>query len=404
MPPKKSSINRPLALSIVGLGLVTFAIGQTILFAVLGPIGRLIGLSEVQVGSITSASALTIAMVSPFWGRRSNEWGRRSVIVIGLLAYGVTTGAFAYVAWLGIHGVLKAAAVFYLLVAVRLVYALLSAGIQPAATAYIADMTSGRERAAGLALVGLALAVGSVLGPAMTLLSVYGAVVPLVGAAVLALTGGLATMFFLPQGKRTDRVRQKPSLRPWDRRVLPWLLFMFAMLVIGSSTQLTAAFYIQDLLQVTEKYAMRLVGGAMAASAVAMIVAQGGLVQVFRPSSAVLMRGGLALAASGFLILMLAKIYLWLVVGYVVIGLGTGLLVPGILSAGSLSVDEDHQGDIAGLMGAAQAGGFVIGPLAGTLMYERFPLLVFYVNGGLALLLFIAAMMMRFPRAGKGVG
>lgn len=402
MPPKQSSINRPLALSIVALGLITFAIGQTILFAVLGPIGRLIGLSEVQVGSITSASALTIAAVSTFWGRRSNEWGRRVVIVIGLIAYGITTAAFAYVAWLGIRDVIGVALTFYLLVAVRLVYALLSAGIQPAATAYIADMTSGRERTAGLALVGGALAVGSVLGPALTLLSVFGDLVPLTGAAVLALGGGVLTATLLPQGKRTARTRQKPSLRPWDKRAFPFLAIMFAMLVIGSSTQLTAAFYLQDLLGISEAYTMRLVGGAMAAAAVAMIIAQGGLVQIFRPSPDVLMRTGLALATIGFIVLILAKIYLWLVVGYVIIGLGTGLLVPGILSAGSLSVDADHQGDIAGLMGMAQAGGFVVGPLVGTLMYEQFPLLVFYVNGGLSLALFVVSLLMRFPKAGRG--
>ncbi|MFW6027387.1 MAG: MFS transporter [bacterium] len=398
---QQSPINRPLALSIVALGLITFAVGQTILFAVLPPIGRLIGLTHVQVGSITSASALTIALVSPFWGRRSNEWGRRRVIVIGLIAYGLTTAAFTWVAWLGIRDVLSVAATFYLLVAVRLVYALLSAGIQPAATAYIADMTTGRERAAGLALVGGALAVGSVFGPAMTLLSRFGSLVPLMGAAALALAGGLITLFLLPQGKRTSRVRQKPSLRPWDRRAFPYLAIMFAMLVIGSSTQLTAGFYIQDLLNVSETYTMRLVGGAMAGAAVAMIVAQGGLVQVFRPSSALLMRSGLALSAVGFGVLILANIYLWLVVGYVIIGLGTGLLVPGILSAGSLSVDEEHQGDIAGLMGAAQASGFVVGPLIGTLLYEQFPLLVFYVNGGLSLILFATVMKMRFPRAAR---
>jgi MFS family permease len=402
MPPKQTPINRPLALSIVALGLITFSIGQTILFAVLPPISRLIGMDPVQVGSITSASALTIALVSPFWGRRSNEWGRRRVIVIGLIAYGITTAAFTWVAWLGIRDVLTVAMTFYLLVAVRLVYALLSAGIQPAATAYIADMTSGRERTAGLALVGGALAVGSVLGPAMTLLSRFGDLVPLMGAAVLALAGGLVTLFMLPQGKRTRRVRQKPSLRLWDSRAFPYLAVMFVMLVIGSSTQLTAGFYIQDLLGVSETQTMQLVGGAMAAAAVAMILAQGGLVQVFRPSSALLMRSGLALAALGFGVLILAKIYLWLVVGYTIIGLGTGLLVPGILSAGSLSVDEDHQGDIAGLMGAAQASGFVFGPLIGTVMYEQFPLLVFYVNGALALVLFAVTMVMRFPRAARG--
>ena len=71
--------------------IVTFAMGQTILFTLLGPLGRDIGLQEYQVGLITTFSGLAMALVQPAWGRRSDHLGRKTVIVFGLMAYGVTT-------------------------------------------------------------------------------------------------------------------------------------------------------------------------------------------------------------------------------------------------------------------------------------------------------------------------
>ncbi|MEE4300777.1 MAG: hypothetical protein V2J24_15160, partial [Pseudomonadales bacterium] len=47
--------------------LVAVGMGQTIVFAILPPLGREIGLAEVQVGAIVSASSITFFIASPIW-------------------------------------------------------------------------------------------------------------------------------------------------------------------------------------------------------------------------------------------------------------------------------------------------------------------------------------------------
>ena len=45
--------------------LVAVGMGHTVLFAVLAPLGRDIGLTEVQIASIISASSITVFLCAP---------------------------------------------------------------------------------------------------------------------------------------------------------------------------------------------------------------------------------------------------------------------------------------------------------------------------------------------------
>jgi MFS family permease len=88
-------------------GLLANAIGQAFIFAILPPLGREVALSEVQTTSIISTSALVFTFCSPWWGRRSDQIGRKIVIVIGLTGYAVGTVIFAGVFALGMKGILS---------------------------------------------------------------------------------------------------------------------------------------------------------------------------------------------------------------------------------------------------------------------------------------------------------
>ena len=64
---------------------------------------------------------------------------------------------------------------------------LLAAATQPAATAYVADTTDARDRTRGMALIGVAAGVGTIMGPIVGgTLSTISAVFPLYVAAALA--------------------------------------------------------------------------------------------------------------------------------------------------------------------------------------------------------------------------
>ena len=70
--------------------LVSVGMGQSMLFSVLPPAARGIGLTPFQVSTIFATSASLWVFVSPAWGRRSDVAGRRRVMMIGLLGYALS--------------------------------------------------------------------------------------------------------------------------------------------------------------------------------------------------------------------------------------------------------------------------------------------------------------------------
>ena len=88
---KTSPQERKLGFRILFLAMFAIGTGQTLFIAVLPPYARGLGLSEVQVGFIFSLSALGWMVMSPFWGKKSDFIGRKSIIILGLVVYALAT-------------------------------------------------------------------------------------------------------------------------------------------------------------------------------------------------------------------------------------------------------------------------------------------------------------------------
>ena len=85
--PTLSPVEFRYARLILLTALISVGFGFTVLFAILGPLGREVGMSELQISSIIAASSLVVFLASPRWGRLSDRWGRKRVMVIGCLLY-----------------------------------------------------------------------------------------------------------------------------------------------------------------------------------------------------------------------------------------------------------------------------------------------------------------------------
>lgn len=360
-----------LAYGLLIIGLMAFSMGQTVLFAVLGPIAREIDLRETHVGVIVTCSAIAVMVSSAFWGKMADRWGRRPVFVLGLGGYALSTFAFAGFLHAGLEDLMLPMAVFTALIATRVAYGLIASSVQPAAFAYVADITSEENRSSGMAALGAAFGIGSILGPVMGAgLAGFGLVVPILAAATLALILAVMAWFFLAEPAR-GHGEKPPVVKVTDIRLRPIILLTLAVFSSFAIIQQTTAFYIQDKFALTPQDTATTVGLMVGGLAFSMLLAQAVIVQVFKPSPGVLIRAGLPLGAAGALAVLWAPDMPWSMAAFAVFGLGFGLLFPGINSAASVRVRADEQGAALGIVSAAMAGGFVLGPLLGTWLYEQ---------------------------------
>ena len=87
--------------SILLFGLVTYGIGQSLLYVIFGPLARDLGLTELQFGVLISASNVALVIFSPMWGRVSQTIGRKKVFIIGGIVAVLVIAAFLLVGLLG---------------------------------------------------------------------------------------------------------------------------------------------------------------------------------------------------------------------------------------------------------------------------------------------------------------
>ena len=182
--------------------LVCIGMGFTVLFPVLAPLGREIGLTEVQITSIIAASSLTVFLTSPLWGRISDVWGRKRVILVGLFGFSAGTLLFNSVLYAGLSRVLTGTLLFGALVVARMMHASVMSASMPAANAYMADITDPTTRTKGMGAAGAANNAGSILGPAVAALAVFSLLTPLWVMAAVAFLNGLFVWRYLPEPPR----------------------------------------------------------------------------------------------------------------------------------------------------------------------------------------------------------
>ncbi len=360
-------------LGLLFLTLFNSILGLSILFPILGPLGRELGLSEPQVGLFSTGYALFQFLLAPYWGRRS-ERGRKPVLLMGILGFAVSFYLFGLFALLGFWGVLSGWGLFLGLLLSRLVGGAFSSATLPTAQAYVADLTEKQDRTAGLALLGAAFGLGVVVGPALggVLAASFGLLVPVFFSATLALLNALFAWRFLPES-RPQGVVSASRLSPWEDRVFPLLFVGLSLNLAGVSLEQTLAFYFQDRLGLDALATARSVGLALVLYGVLAVLIQGGLVRALKPSPKTLLLGGLPLGLAGFLVLSLAHTYPLLLLGLLLQGAGQALALPGVTAALSLAAGEGEQGPVAGLNSAAQALGRMLGPIMGTGLYRLDP-------------------------------
>ncbi|MSP26623.1 MAG: MFS transporter [Myxococcales bacterium] len=365
-------------------------LGLSVLFPVLAPLCRALGLSVIQGGSLSAAYALMQFAMSPYWGRRSEVVGRKPVMLTGIIGFGLSFLAFALLAQLGHAGHLEATPLYLALVVARLVGGALSSATLPTAQAYVADVTDRDGRTSGMAVIGAAFGLGVIFGPGIgALLSGIHLLAPVYASAALAGVNALFVYLRLPEPERGERGRVAAPLTARDGRIFPLLAVGFVVTLAAVGMEQTVAFYFQDRLELSAVDTARHVGLALVLYGIVAVFAQGLIVRKLRLRPATLVAVGLPLAIAGYALFIFARGFASLSIALALQGFGQGLIVPGMTAAASLAVGDDEQGAIAGLNSAAQGLGRALGPIVGTALYELRPEYPYLLGAALLAVVFV---------------
>lgn len=327
------------------------------------------GLTKAAVygGWLTATFAIVQFMAGPALGSLSDRAGRRPVLLVSLTAFGLSYVLMAFapsLAWL-----FAAQALTGLF------------GATPAtAGAYIADITSKKDRTKHFGSMAAAFGTGLILGPALGgALVDYGLRVPFLVAACLSFATVLYGLAFMPE-----------SLQPHQRRPMSWGRAnpIGATLEIGRARgigSLLGATFFQRVATSTlpatwpyftmQEYGWhsRQVGYSLAAYGLATVIMQAGVLRwiVARVES------------SGAVILGLAM----LVLGYIGFALGHGTWIiatcvpltamgfmagPALASMLSVRVAPEAQGTLQGVLASINGLAAILTPLAMTWLFSAF--------------------------------
>ena len=381
----RSNAQRTLLASLVIVGM-----GFSVLFPVLAPLGREMGLSEFQITAIIASSSLTVFLMTPVWGRLSDRLGRKRVMLIGLFGFATGTVLFNSVLYAGLAGMLVGLPLFFSLVVARMMHAAVMSAGMPAANAYMADITPIAQRTKGMGAAGAATNTGAILGPAVSGLAMLSLLAPLWIMAVLAFLNGLFVLRFLPEPPKDGAAAiKRPRMKYTDRRILPFIVVGVLMFMGNALVQQTMGFRFQDVLGLSAGETARTFGIAMMLSAGCSLLAQAVIVQRVEVAPFTLLKLAMPLLIIAFVMLALAHSQLMLTGAMMIQGMGMGLAGPGFMAGASLAVSQREQGAVAGVAGSCGPLGFTIGPLLGGAMYQIDPALPYAFAAGVYVLLLI---------------
>ncbi len=332
------------------------------------------GASGTQIGVLVLSYSAAQFLLAPVWGRLSDRFGRRPILIVGLLGSAVSYLVFAY-----------AGSITALLLS-RIMAGVGGANI-PVAQAYIADITPPEKRAGGMGLIGAAFGLGFIFGPAIGgILAPIAPEAPGLAAAALCFTNAILALFFLPESlspeERAGRVdpaisfRDRPSRFQEARAIFQNPEFVK---ILGVSFLFTAAFSaIHPVfpLFAAERFGLdeRGVGWLFAFMGTVSALMQGGVVRVLVPRVG---EAGLVRLASIPFVLGLGGVGLapsipWLLVALFLLSVGFGGTLPSLVSLLSRSSSAAFQGGSLGVGQSVSALARIGGPLMGGAAWDLF--------------------------------
>jgi MFS transporter, DHA1 family, tetracycline resistance protein len=348
-------------------------VGFGIIIPVLPFYASSFGASPQTVTLLSTAFSLAQFGAAPVLGRISDRVGRRPVMLISI------AGSCASMLVLGF------ASALWMVFAARVLSGLCTANISTA-HAYIADRVAPARRAKYMGLMGSAIGLGFVFGPALGgLLSTPGRPeLPFLVAAGVAGVNWLMAFAWLPESRRaapgpvsvpSDRAAAPEGSRPtvvgalW-RTPLGWLVVVnLGFFIAFASMESTYALLLEAVLG----WGAQQTGAIFAFLGVVIVLTQGvlvgRLVGVLGERATLMV--GMSLLVVAFCTLGLMTVPWLAFVGSALVACGNGLTTPSLNALISRCSRAGNQGFNMGLASSAASLGRIMGPASAGVVFER---------------------------------
>jgi DHA1 family tetracycline resistance protein-like MFS transporter len=343
-----------LLIDVMGWGLIIPVMADLIAFLKGIPVNE----ASTYGAFLLSVFAIMQFLFAPVIGNLSDRYGRRPILLLALLGFGID------------YIILAVAPTYGWLFLGRIIAGMTGASFTTA-SAYIADISTDENRAKNFGLIGAAFGLGFVLGPALgALLATWGIRAPFYAAAVLCFLNCLYGYFMLPESLA------KEQRRPFEwKRANPFgafkflkqhpeigeLAICFFLIYLGAqAVQGNWNFFTIYRFNWTEK----MVGISLAIVGVMVGAVQAGLTRVINPKigdeKSIYL--GLFLYTVGLVLFAFAT-ESWMMFAFLIPYCLGGICGPSLQSVLAGHIQPSQQGELQGALTSLMSVTTIIGPL-----------------------------------------
>ncbi|MEC1633603.1 multidrug efflux MFS transporter Bmr [Bacillus mojavensis] len=334
-------------------------------------------LSGTAVGYMVACFAVTQLIVSPIAGRWVDRFGRKIMIVIGLLFFSVSEFLF---------GIGKTVDILFIS---RMLGGISAAFIMPGVTAFIADITTVKTRPKALGYMSAAISTGFIIGPGIGgFLAEIHSRLPFYFAAAFAVIAAILSMLTLREPERNPENEKIEGQKTGFKRIFAPMYFIAFLIILISSFGL-ASFESLFALFVDHKFgftasdiAILITGGAIV-GAITQVVLFDRFTRWFGEIR--LIRYSLILSTSLVFLLTIVNSYAAILLVTFTVFVGFDLMRPAVTTYLS-KIAGNEQGFAGGMNSMFTSIGNVFGPIIGGMLFDidlNYPF--YFATGALAI-------------------
>lgn len=372
------TIKQKKQLAILMLNMFIAVAGFGIIIPIIPDYLKMIGEGGTAAGLMISVFAGAQLLMSPIAGKWADVHGRRIMIILGLIGFTISM------------------AVFYLsnnltvLLISRAIGGIGAALLIPAIFAYVADITTLKQRAKGNSYISAAMSLGIVIGPGIGgFFAEFGLKAPLLLSAIVSFVAVISSIILLKEPDREPYVRTKETeslprqLVSSTRKPYFFVLVINLVMAFGlMAYESVLGLFVSETFSATPQQIAVMITGTGIVSVIVQLFAVDRLVSLLGEIKVVLIF--VMLAAFGFMSSLLAGSYAIFFAVTLIIFLSTSILRP-VLNTLVSKMAGQEQGFAMGMNNAYMSIGNIVGPTLAGIAFDidmRYPFMM-----GLVLLL-----------------